>query len=78
MVRTLVKKCVPCGRAKPVSRKLKRVRVTIFAVEKQEILNIMYVCLYSCVGYPSCKGHAPYYIGICGLSGCTVIVCITS
>jgi hypothetical protein len=32
----------------------------------------MSVCLYSCLSYAACKAHAPYYIVICGLSGCTI------
>jgi len=28
--------------------------------------------------YPACKAHAPYYILICGLSGCTTIFHIIS
>jgi len=28
-------------------------------------------CVYKLV-YPVCKAHAPYYVVICGLSGCTV------
>jgi hypothetical protein len=36
-------------------------------VEKQYVLHIMSVCSLS---YPACKAHAPYYIVICGLSGC--------
>jgi hypothetical protein len=31
----------------------KCIRVTIFAVEKQKVLNIMDVCLYSCLSYPA-------------------------
>ena len=46
----------------------RRVRVTIVAVEKQYVLRILSVCSFS---YPTCKAHAPYYIVICGLSGCT-------
>ena len=33
----------------------KRVRVTIVAVEKHQVLNIMSVCLYSYLSYPACK-----------------------
>jgi len=38
---------------------LGRIRLTIVAVEKQfEILNILSVCLYSCLSFPTCKMHA--------------------
>ena len=30
----------------------------------------VYVCSFS---YPARKAHAPYYIVICGLSGCTIV-----
>ena len=30
------------------------------------------VRLQDCVSYPACNAHAPYYIGICGLSGSTI------
>jgi hypothetical protein len=33
---------------------------------------IFWVCVCS-LSYPACKAHAPYYIVICGLSGCTKI-----
>jgi len=36
---------------------------------KQLVLHILSVCLHSCLSYPACKAHAPYYIAICGLSG---------
>ena len=38
----------------------------------------MSVCLYSCRSYTSFKVHAPYYIVICGLSGCTIFFPIVS
>jgi hypothetical protein len=34
---------------------MRRFRVTIVAVEKQEVLNILSVCLYSCLSNPACK-----------------------
>jgi hypothetical protein len=37
---------------------LRRVRVTIVAVEKQSVLSIM--SLFSCRDYPACNAHAPY------------------
>ena len=36
------------------------------------IINVMTVCLYFCLIYPASTTHAPYYISICGLSGCTI------
>ena len=36
---------------------LRRVHVTIVAVEKLCALNIKSVCLYSCLSYPKCKLH---------------------
>jgi hypothetical protein len=35
------------------------------------------VCVCS-LSYPARKAHAPYYIVICGLSGCTIFVHIFS
>jgi len=38
-------------------------------------INVTYsecVCLCSCLSYTAFKVHAPYYIVICGLSGCTI------
>jgi hypothetical protein len=54
---------------------LRRVRVTIVAVEKPKVLHIPSVCSLS---YPECKAHAPHYIVICGLSGCTIVYHIIS
>ena len=56
------------------------VRVTTVAVVKQEVLNIMSVCLYSCLSYPVCKSHlfCTDYAVICGLLGSTIFVNITS
>jgi hypothetical protein len=53
------------------------VRVTIVAVEKQYELHILSVCVCS-LSYPACSAHAPYYIVICGLSGCTIFSHIIS
>ena len=33
------------------------VRVTTVAMEKQGLLNIVSVCLYSCLRYPTSKAH---------------------
>ena len=41
---------------------LRRVRVTMFVVEKQKVSHILSVYLYL-------QAHEPYYIVICGLSG---------
>lgn len=49
---------------------LRRVRETIVPAEKQSVLHILGVDLYSCLSYPSRKVHAPSYIVVCGLSGC--------
>jgi hypothetical protein len=49
---------------------LLRVRLTMFDVEEEHILKNE--CLYSCLSYPACKVHAPCYIVICGVSGCTI------
>jgi hypothetical protein len=46
----------------------RRVRVTIFALEKPCVLHILSVSLYSCLSYPTRNAHAPYCIVICGLS----------
>jgi hypothetical protein len=43
-----------------VGLKLRRVRVTVVAVQKQEVLNIRSVCPYFCLSYPALKAHAPY------------------
>ena len=46
--------------------------ISIVVVEKQYILNILSVCLYSFLSYLAWKAHAPYYIVISGLSGSTI------
>jgi len=38
---------------------MRHFRVTTVAMEKQYVLNIMRVCLYSCLGYPACTPY-PY------------------
>jgi hypothetical protein len=46
------------------------VRITIVA-ERQQVLHIMSVCVCMCsLSYPACNAYAPYYIIMCGLSGC--------
>jgi len=34
----------------------------------------MIVCLRSCLNYPACTVHAPYYSAICVRSGCTIFI----
>ena len=50
---------------------LRRVRISIVAVDKQEALHILsvYICIFS---YPACNAHEPYCIVTCGLSGCAI------
>ena len=36
---------------------LRHIRITIVAVEKQNVLHILSVILYSCIRYPACKAH---------------------
>jgi hypothetical protein len=38
----------------------------------------MSVCLYSCLIFPACKAHAPYYIAISGLCGSIIFFHIIS
>jgi len=54
---------------------MSRVRVTSTAVEKQ--YYIFWVCVYG-LRYKACNAHAPYYIGICDLSGCIIFSHILS
>ena len=49
---------------------LTRVRVAMVDVGKQWVLNILSVCLYSCLIYSAYQQHAPYY-AICDLSDYT-------
>ena len=53
---------------------LRRVRVTVVAVEKN---YISWMCVYT-LSYPKCKGHALYYTVICCLFGCTIVFHIIS
>ena len=57
---------------------LSRFRVTVVVVEKQQVFHVLSVCLYSCLSYPACKAHAPYYIVIHVLSGSTIFFHIIS
>ena len=49
---------------------LKRVRATVLPWGSSKY-DIFWVCVCS-LSYPACKAHAPYYILICGLCGCTI------
>jgi hypothetical protein len=49
---------------------LRHVRITIVAVEKQEVLCSECFCNLS---YAACKAHAPNHIVIFGLSGRTIV-----
>jgi hypothetical protein len=55
---------------------LRRVRVTILSWKSSKYY-MFWVCVCS-LSYPACKAHAPYYIAICGLSGCTIFSHIIS
>ena len=48
------------------------VGLTIVAVEKQNVLHTLSVCLQ--LFYPACNAHAPYYIVIYGVSGSTIFL----
>jgi hypothetical protein len=54
-----------------------RVRAANVAVEKQELLRILSVCVRS-RSYGTCKAHWPYYIVIYDLPGITVFFHIIS
>jgi len=58
--------------------RLTRVRVTIVAVERQYVLHILNVRLYSCLSYPTCKTHAPWHTLIFGPSGSIIFFLIIS
>jgi hypothetical protein len=47
----------------------RRVCVITVALEKHYYIFRACVCVFI---YPACKAHAPYFIVICGLSGCTI------
>jgi len=54
----------------PINVTLRRVRVTIFAATKQDVLHILSVCSLS---YSTCKVHAPCILSyVAGLSGFTL------
>jgi len=48
---------------------LRRVRVTIIAVQKQKLLHRVFACRLI---YPSCKANAEYYIVVCALPGSAI------
>ena len=54
------------------------VGVTTVAVIRQQVSNIVCVCVFwggggvCSLSYPACKAHAPYCIVICVLSGSTI------
>jgi hypothetical protein len=52
------------------------VHATIVRVEKQYEFHIF--GLFCSLNYPACNAFVPYYIAICGLSGCTISFHITS
>jgi hypothetical protein len=56
------------------SATLRRVRITVVAVGKEYYFS---ECVCS-VSYPAWNAHAPYYIVICGLSGCAVFFYVIS
>ena len=61
---------------------LRRVLLTVLAVEKQTVLaDILWVCVCVCVSnlvFPARKAHAPCYISICALSDSTTFFHIIS
>jgi hypothetical protein len=59
-----------------LNRNIRRVIVTIFAVEKQWVLYILIVCLQ--LTFVACNAHGPYYIFVCGLFGCSLLFHIFS
>ena len=53
---------------------LRRVRVTIVAVEKnRNKYYIFWVCVFS-LSYPPCQAHGPHYTVIRGLTGSTIFL----
>jgi len=48
---------------------LRRVHVTVVAMEKQSVLHILCVCVWP---WPARKGPAPCFVVVCGLFGCTI------
>jgi hypothetical protein len=57
---------------------MKRVRVTMFALEKQYVLHILSVWLYSCLSHLTCKAQAPHYIAIYGMFDSIILLSIIS
>ena len=59
-----------------INETFRRSRVQIVVEEDQQVLNIMCVCVSVALAIQ--MTHAPYYIVICGLSGCTIFLHIVS
>ena len=61
---------------------MRRVSVTITAVYKQYVVNILSVCvcvfLALAIYYPACKAHAPYYSVNCDTSESSIFFHIIS
>jgi hypothetical protein len=43
-----------------------------------KVISIKYFKCVRSLSFPSCNSHAPYYIHVCGLSGCTIFSHIIS
>jgi hypothetical protein len=50
-------KCINTGNIRRATVTMSCVRVTIVAVERQYVLIIVSLCLYSCLSYPASKSH---------------------
>ena len=50
---------------------MRHVHITIVGEEKQSVLNIMSVCLYSCLSYSAWKSHA-----FCAILSCMVCLAV--
>jgi hypothetical protein len=85
-------KCASCVSVYTLKRKTRQAMNVYLNIEARsrnhcchgKAIGITYckcvcVCLSVCsLSYPACKAHAPYYIVICGLSGCTIFFHIIS
>jgi len=62
------------------SETLRRICVTTVAMEKEQVLNIIIMCLYSWFSYPAGKSYlfCAISVVICGLSRSTIFFHITS
>ena len=56
---------------------VRRVRVTILAVEKQYVLRYMFWVCDCSLSYLACKLRAPYYVAVCGLFGSIIFSTLT-